>query len=73
MAGVVIAFGIAIPNILSQALRDYRDQAGAAGALFGLSYYLLLGAMLALAGAAQNLGLALSACAAAALFCRTSK
>ncbi|KJH68203.1 multidrug effflux MFS transporter [Chromobacterium violaceum] len=73
VAGVVIAFGIAIPNVLSQALRDYRDQAGAAGALFGLSYYLLLGTMLALAGTAQNLGLALSACAAAALFCRTPK
>ncbi|XLM22582.1 MFS transporter, partial [Chromobacterium piscinae] len=47
MAGVVIAFGIAIPNVMSQALRHYREQAGAAGALFGLSYYLLLGAMLA--------------------------
>ncbi|WP_434629097.1 Bcr/CflA family efflux MFS transporter [Chromobacterium sp. CV08] len=69
VAGVVVAFGIAIPNVLSQALRDYRKQAGAAGALFGLSYYLLLGLMLALSGLAQNLGLVLSVCAAVALLC----
>ncbi|AXE36487.1 multidrug effflux MFS transporter [Chromobacterium phragmitis] len=70
VTGVVVAFGIAIPNVLSQALRHYREQAGAAGALFGLSYYLLLSVMLGLAGLAQNLGLALSVCAAAALLCR---
>ncbi|MEO2215935.1 multidrug effflux MFS transporter [Chromobacterium vaccinii] len=73
VTGVVIAFGIAIPNVLSQALRHYREQAGAAGALFGLSYYLLLSMMLGLAGLAQNLGLALSVCAAATLLCRSPK
>ncbi|TKK12400.1 MFS transporter [Enterobacter cancerogenus] len=63
VAGVVVAYGIAIPNVLSQALRHYREQAGAAGALFGLSYYLLLGIMLGLAGMVQQLGLVLTTCA----------
>ncbi len=63
MAGVVLAYGIAIPNILSQALRHYREQAGKAGALFGLTYYLLLGCMLGLAGLVQQLGLVLTVCA----------
>ena len=67
--GVVIAYGIAIPNVLSQALRHYREQAGAAGALFGLSYYLLLGMMLGLAGMVQQLGLVLSVCALLAWLC----
>ncbi|WP_407829909.1 MFS transporter [Vibrio vulnificus] len=43
MMGVVMAFGIAIPNILSGALLHYREHAGSAGALFGLMYYLLIG------------------------------
>lgn len=72
VAGVVIAYGIAIPNILSQALRLYREQAGAAGALFGLTYYLLLGIMLGLAGLLQQLGLVLTICALASLICRPS-
>jgi len=59
MVCVVMAFGIAIPNILSQALKDYKQVAGSAGALFGLAYYLMLGAGLALAGLLQNLGLVL--------------
>jgi len=63
VAGAVVAYGIAIPNVLSQALRDYREQAGAAGALFGLSYYLLLGVMLGFAGMMQQLGLVLTVCA----------
>lgn len=62
VAGIVIAYGIAIPNVLSQALQCYREQAGAAGALFGLSYYLMLGMMLGLAGMAQQLGLVLTVC-----------
>ncbi|MGM5972178.1 MFS transporter, partial [Vibrio parahaemolyticus] len=41
---VVMAFGIAIPNVLSAALVDYKQQAGSAGAVFGLMYYLLIGA-----------------------------
>lgn len=63
VAGVVVAYGIAIPNVLSQALRHYREQAGAAGALFGLCYYLLLGSMLGLTGMVQQLGLVLTVCA----------
>ncbi|WP_213132764.1 multidrug effflux MFS transporter [Citrobacter sp. FP75] len=63
VAGVVVAYGIAIPNVLSQALHHYRQQAGAAGALFGLSYYLLLGLMLGFAGMVQQLGLVLTVCA----------
>jgi len=59
MVCVVLAFGIAIPNILCQALVDYKQVAGSAGALFGLAYYLMLGAGLALAGLLQNLGLVL--------------
>jgi drug resistance transporter, Bcr/CflA subfamily len=69
VVGVVIAYGIAIPNVLSQALRHYREQAGAAGALFGLSYYLLLGMMLGLAGMVQQLGLVLTVCALIAWLC----
>lgn len=56
---VVMGFGIGIPNILSQALVDYKAQVGSAGALFGLLYYLLIGSGLALAGMAQQLGLVL--------------
>jgi len=73
VAGVVIAYGIAIPNVLSQALNHYREQAGAAGALFGLSYYLLLGIMLGLAGMVQQLGLVLTVCALTALLCSLSR
>lgn len=40
---VFAGFGLAIPNILGPALRDYGACLGRAGALFGLTYYLLLG------------------------------
>ncbi|UVD80427.1 Bcr/CflA family efflux MFS transporter [Myroides albus] len=40
---IVASFGIAIPNILSQALANYKTSIGTAGALFGLLYYLLIG------------------------------
>lgn len=73
MAGIVVAYGIAIPNVLSQALSQYREQAGAAGALFGLVYYMLLGMMLGLAGIVQQLGLVLTACAVTACFCSLSR
>ena len=73
VAGTVIAYGIAIPNVLSQALHRYREQTGAAGALFGLSYYLLLGMMLGLAGMVQQLGLVLTICAAMSLLCSVSR
>ncbi|MCD6647707.1 multidrug efflux MFS transporter EmrD-3 [Vibrio cholerae] len=60
---VVIAYGMAIPNILSTALVEYKSQAGSAGALFGLLYYLLIGSGLALAGLVQHLGVVLLMCA----------
>lgn len=59
---VVMSFGIAIPNILSSALVDYKQYAGSAGAVFGLLYYLMIGSGLALTGFVQNLGYVLLAC-----------
>ncbi|ENM5881351.1 multidrug effflux MFS transporter [Vibrio metoecus] len=70
MAGMiwaVIAFGIAIPNILSGALVEYHSQAGSASALFGLFYYLVIGCGLALAGMVQHLGVVLVVCGVLAL------
>ncbi|GHY56353.1 MFS transporter [Vibrio cholerae] len=69
MMGIVISFGIAIPNILSQALVAYKEVAGSAGALFGLSYYLLLSVGLGIAGLLQSLGLVLSVCGVIAVIC----
>lgn len=59
---VVMSFGIAIPNVLSKALINYRAQVGSAGALFGLLYYLLIGGGLTLVGIGQNLGVSLVVC-----------
>jgi MFS family permease len=44
---VFTGFGLAIPNILGPALRNYGDCLGRAGALFGVAYYALLGAAIA--------------------------
>ncbi|SHE55740.1 multidrug effflux MFS transporter [Pedobacter caeni] len=54
---IVIAFGIAIPNILSQALIKYKHIAGTAGAIFGLMYYVFIGLGLTISGLVQNFGL----------------
>ncbi|MDR0218474.1 MAG: multidrug effflux MFS transporter [Enterobacteriaceae bacterium] len=62
MLGIVIAYGIAIPNILAPALRCYTDRLGTAGALLGLFYYSLLAGGLALAGWSQTLGVTLISC-----------
>ncbi|WP_332399480.1 multidrug effflux MFS transporter [Vibrio metschnikovii] len=73
---VVMSFGIAIPNVLSLALVDYKQQMGSAGALLGLMYYLLIGGGLALAGIVQHLGLVLVICSIAticATFLRSHK
>lgn len=59
---VVLAFGMAIPNILGAALRNYTDRLGTAGALLGLFYYLLIGAGLMLAAWSQALGETLMVC-----------
>ncbi|RAI67214.1 MFS transporter [Pseudomonas fluorescens] len=64
---VVLAFGMAIPNILGSALVNYGDRLGTAGALFGLLYYLLIGGGLMLAAWAQTLSGTLMSCGALAL------
>ncbi|MBB1140766.1 MFS transporter [Myroides sp. WP-1] len=53
---IVAAFGIAIPNILSQALVQYKTSIGSAGALFGLLYYLLIGLGLYISSLLPDLG-----------------
>lgn len=50
-------------NVLSQALCNDCEQAGAARVLFGLTYYLCLGMLLGLAGMVQQLGFVLTVCA----------
>ncbi len=64
---IVLAFGMAIPNILGLALVNYSDRLGTAGALLGVIYYLLIGAGMMLAGWSQALGETLIACSAVAL------
>ncbi|NHB93024.1 MFS transporter [Photorhabdus cinerea] len=59
---IVVAYGIAIPNILASALINYTDRLGTAGALLGLLYYLLLGGGLMLTGWSQRLGVVLVCC-----------
>jgi hypothetical protein len=66
MVLVVLAFGMAIPNILGSALVNYGDRLGTAGALFGLLYYLLIGGGLMLAAWGQALGATLMVCAVVA-------
>ncbi|MFS8045885.1 MFS transporter [Rhizobium sp. BR 314] len=67
MAVIAAAYAIAIPNILSQALRAYTDRLGTAGAILSLFYYNLLGGGLVLAGLVQSLDLVLIACAGLAV------
>ncbi len=69
MMGTVVAYGVGIPNVLSEALQAYRAVAGSAGALFGLAYYLLLSLGLAVAASLQDLGLLLAGCGLLALLC----
>lgn len=66
---ITVAFGLAIPNILSQALKHYRNRLGAAGAVLGLVYYLLIAGGLALAAMGQHLPLTLFACSCLSLTC----
>lgn len=58
--GVVIGYGIAIPNILAHALNRYGEQKGTAGAILGLFYYIGLAIGLMVAGWSQHLGLVLT-------------
>ncbi|KMN82411.1 hypothetical protein VK98_08135 [Chromobacterium sp. LK11] len=51
---IAAAFGCAIPPLLAEALRDYRQVQGTAGALLGLMYYLLIAGGLGLISAAYQ-------------------
>lgn len=68
MIASVVAYGIAIPNILATALAQYKHCLGTAGALLGLFYYLLIGGGLALAGWCQDLAITLVICSLGAFF-----
>jgi hypothetical protein len=59
---IVVAFGLAIPNVLGHALVAYQDKLGTAGALFGLMYYLMIGAGMLATASAQALGGTLIVC-----------
>lgn len=54
---IVMAFSITIPNVLSTALINYKNETGSAGALLGLIYYILIGLGLISIGFIQNLGI----------------
>jgi len=73
MLWVVLAFGMAIPNILGAALVNYADRLGTAGALFGLMYYLLIGGGLMLVAWFQALGETLMVCAGLSLVLALAK
>lgn len=62
MAGVSLAFGLAIPHIMGKALLNYQKHFGSAGALLGTMYYLLIGGGLEYAGRLGNLGTVLVSC-----------
>ncbi len=49
-----LGIGLVIPNALSQALTDYRQSIGTAGALFGLLYYILIASLTFLMGMLHN-------------------
>ena len=66
---LALAYAIAIPNLLSSALQNYRSVAGKAGAVFGLMYSLLLGIGLALSAWWGNLADVALACAVMASIC----
>lgn len=46
----IMGIGISLPNCLSISLKDYRDNAGSAGAIFGLIYYIMIGGFLSIMG-----------------------
>lgn len=70
---VASSFGIAIPNVLSVALADYKQQVGSAGALFGLMYYLMIGGGLLLAAVVQHLGIVLVVCSTVTVLATVSR
>ncbi|OAT24306.1 multidrug effflux MFS transporter [Proteus myxofaciens] len=68
MIASVIAYGIAIPNILATALARYKYCLGTAGALLGFFYYFLIAGGLALAGWGQDLAITLIMCSIGSFF-----
>ncbi|PHV12104.1 MFS transporter [Chitinimonas sp. BJB300] len=56
-AVLLVAYGCAIPNVLSTALLTYRSVQGSAGALFSLLYYLAIAGGLGLVGTLYQPGL----------------
>ncbi|MGZ0714365.1 MFS transporter [Pseudomonas palleroniana] len=64
---VVLAFGMAIPNVLGTALVKYQDRLGTAGALFGFLYYLMIGGAMMVVAWAQELGWTILICSLVAL------
>ncbi|UPQ38482.1 multidrug effflux MFS transporter [Providencia rettgeri] len=66
--GIVIGYGIAIPNILAHALNRYGEQKGTTGAILGLFYYIGLAIGLMVAGWSQHLGLVLTISSAVLVF-----
>lgn len=67
MVFVSLSFGLALPNLLSTALNNYRDHLGSAVALLGLFYYLAIGIGLHKAAEFGNLSLTLLLCAITAI------
>lgn len=59
---VSLSFGLALPNLLSGVLTDYRAHLGSAGALLGLFYYLMIGFGLHVASDFGNLAITLLVC-----------
>lgn len=64
---VALSFGLALPNLLSGALNDYRDHLGSAGALLGLFYYLVIGIGLHKAAEFGDLPMIVLGCAVCSL------
>lgn len=59
MTGIMLAYSIAIPNILSLVLQNYQQTLGTAGAILGFLYYSLIGVGLIFVGLMTSLGVAL--------------
>ncbi len=67
MTGIMLAYSIAIPNILSLVLKNYQHTLGSAGAILGFLYYSGIGLGLIFVGMMTSLGIALLIFAGAAL------
>lgn len=57
MLGIMLAYNIAIPNILATALTQYKEALGTAGSILGFLYYSLIGIGLIIADIINSLSL----------------